>query len=125
MGGRLTNAEDQSQNRDKDSGGQQGDYVTGQHGVVGAGGFDVDDAVVEFRSCDEPGDDAAAEPKNGAEGSGPEVLTLPHQCKCSWQDSRGYNNPHEQVQISHADTGIMKTSGKCCHHKPKAHHTYV
>lgn len=112
---RLTHAEDQGEERNEDHRREKSNDISCQHGVVGTGCLDGNEAVVELGGCDKPGSKTADETQNWAEGGSPEVLALPHEGKSGGKNSAGDDHTHEDVEPAHADASIEQPRRESSH----------
>lgn len=52
-------------------------------------------------------------------------LVRPDQSTCCWRNGRGDDDTHEQIQVAHSYTDVVKHGGKTSHEQRKSGHTNV
>lgn len=102
----LVDTEDESEERSEDERGEQSNDVSCQHRVVGASALNVKRAA-GLLCGHQPCDQSAGETERWSESRSPLVVASPHKCEGGWDDSGGDYYTHHDVEIAHADTGIV------------------
>jgi len=90
----VLRAEGIGEDGDEDERGEQRDHVPCKHGVVGAGGVDVEFAALLLRGH-EPGDESAGETEDRGEGGRGPVLLAPHEGQSGGKHGGGDDDAHQ------------------------------
>lgn len=140
----VLRAEDEGEDWGEDDGTEEGGDVAGEHWVAGAGVLlvgclegenvkvdslcacrgDGQDAVL-FLGCHEPRDKGDGEAEGWRGGCCNPVLVLPDEGHGAGEDCRGDDHAHQQVEITHSNTSVVKTGGEAGHGDGPEHTGHV
>jgi len=109
---------------DDHDGGEQGDEVANEHGVVGARRVHRELARDDL-GAHQPGGDSADEADDRCEGGGGPRLAGPEEGQGGRQHGRRDDDTHHHVQVAHGNADVVEARGECGHEEGEADHADV